>query len=68
MAAVRFSLPAQLMAPIPNLEYWHYIDRPDAFAAIGDSDDPVGRMLGCLRFWFTKDLVRKRRASVFLIT
>lgn len=56
IAAVRFSLPAQLMEPIPNLEYWHYLDRPDAFCAIGDSDDPLGRMLQCLRFWFTKDL------------
>jgi hypothetical protein len=56
MAAVRFSLPAQLMEPIPNLEYWHYLDRPEAFAAIGDSTDDLGRMLGCLRFWFTKDL------------
>jgi hypothetical protein len=56
MAAVRFSLPAQLLEPIPNLEYWHYLDRPEAFAAIGDSDDPTERMLNCLRFWFTKDL------------
>ncbi|GAB7351350.1 hypothetical protein MBLNU459_g2034t1 [Dothideomycetes sp. NU459] len=56
IAAVRFSLPAQLLEPIPNLEYWHYLDRPEAFAAIGDSDDAVGRMLGALRFWFTKDL------------
>ncbi|OQN98899.1 hypothetical protein B0A48_15245 [Cryoendolithus antarcticus] len=56
MAAVRFSLPAQLMEPIPNLEYWHYLDRPDTFAAIGDSKDDLGRMLACLRFWFTKDL------------
>lgn len=56
MAAVRFSLPAQLMEPIPNLEYWHYLDRPETFAAIGDSEDALGRMLGCLRFWFTKDL------------
>jgi len=56
MAAVRFSLPAQLMEPIPNLEYWHYLDRPETFVAIGDSEDPLGRMLGCLRFWFTKDL------------
>lgn len=56
MAAVRFSLPAQLMEPIPNLEYWHYLDRPDAFVSIGDSEDPMGRMLQCLRFWFTKDL------------
>ena len=26
--------------------------------SIGDSDDDLGRMLGTLRFWFTKDLVR----------
>jgi hypothetical protein len=25
--------------------------------SIGDSDDDLGRMLACLRFWFTKDLV-----------
>jgi hypothetical protein len=25
--------------------------------SIGDSEDDLGRMLGCLRFWFTKDLV-----------
>ncbi|KAF2760772.1 hypothetical protein EJ05DRAFT_461345 [Pseudovirgaria hyperparasitica] len=56
ISAVRFSLPAQLMEPIPNLEYWNYMDRPEAFASIGDSEDPLGRMLGCLRFWFTKDL------------
>lgn len=56
IAAVRFSLPAQLLEPIPNLEYWHYIDRPETFVAIGDSEDELGRMLGCLRFWFTKDL------------
>ncbi|KAI5293560.1 hypothetical protein KEM55_007043 [Ascosphaera atra] len=57
MAAVRFSLPAQLMEPIPNLEYWHYLDRPETFASIGKSDDELGRMLEVLRFWFTKDLV-----------
>ncbi|KAK5114707.1 hypothetical protein LTR62_002281 [Meristemomyces frigidus] len=56
IAAVRFSLPAQLLEPIPNLEYWHYLDRPETFVAIGDSEDALGRMLGCLRFWFTKDL------------
>lgn len=56
IAAVRFSLPAQLMEPIPNLEYWHYLDRPETFASIGDSDDDLERMLGALRFWFTKDL------------
>jgi len=56
LASVRFSLPAQLLEPRPNLEYWHYLDRPDTFISIGDSDDDLGRMLGCLRFWFTKDL------------
>jgi oxysterol-binding protein-related protein 9/10/11 len=56
IAAVRFSLPAQLLEPIPNLEYWGYLDRPETFIAIGDSEDELGRMLGCLRFWFTKDL------------
>ncbi|KAI8939585.1 hypothetical protein NX059_003349 [Plenodomus lindquistii] len=56
LAAVRFSLPAQLLEPRPNLEYWHYLDRPDTFISIGDSDEELGRMLGCLRFWFTKDL------------
>lgn len=25
--------------------------------SIGDSDEALGRMLGTLRFWFTKDLV-----------
>jgi len=56
LAAVRFSLPAQLLEPRPNLEYWHYLDRPDTFISIGDSDEDLGRMLGTLRFWFTKDL------------
>lgn len=39
-----------------HAEYWHYLDRPDIFASIGDSDDELGRLLACLRFWFTKDL------------
>ncbi|KAF2085434.1 hypothetical protein K490DRAFT_46863 [Saccharata proteae CBS 121410] len=56
IAAVRFSLPAQLLEPTPNLEYWNYLDRPETFISIGDSEDPLGRMLGTLRFWFTKDL------------
>ncbi|KAK7521620.1 oxysterol-binding protein-like protein [Phyllosticta citriasiana] len=56
IASVRFSLPAQLLEPTPNLEYWNYLDRPETFISIGDSEDPLGRMLGTLRFWFTKDL------------
>lgn len=56
IASVRFSLPAQLLEPTPNLEYWNYLDRPETFASIGTSDDELGRMLEVLRFWFTKDL------------
>lgn len=56
MASVKFSLPAQLLEPIPNLEYWNYLDRPETFTAIGDSDEPLDRMLEVLRFWCTKDL------------
>ncbi|KAF5383276.1 hypothetical protein D9615_005046 [Tricholomella constricta] len=56
IAAMRLSLPASLLEPIPNLEYWHYLDRPDIFAAINDSNDPFERMLAVLRFAFTKDL------------
>jgi hypothetical protein len=38
----RLSLPASLMEPIPNLEYWHYLDRPDIFAALScDSSNNV---------------------------
>jgi oxysterol-binding protein-related protein 9/10/11 len=60
---------------IATSEYWHYLDRPETFVrfvlptqniahclilrSIGKSDDEVGRMLEVLRFWFTKDLVRR---------
>ncbi|OAL71671.1 hypothetical protein A7D00_3700 [Trichophyton violaceum] len=41
IASVRFSLPAQLLEPIPNLaEYWNYLDRPESFAR------KVGRRAG----------------------
>ena len=33
IATVRFSLPSQLLEPVPNLEYWNYLDRPEAFAS-----------------------------------
>jgi len=56
IASVRFSLPAQLLEPTPNLEYWNYLDQPNTFIAIGDSEEPLDRMLEVLRFWFTKDL------------
>ncbi len=56
IANVRFSLPAQLLEPISNLDYWNYLDRPDAFVSIGQQNDALLRMLEVLRFWFTKDL------------
>ncbi|KAH7322873.1 hypothetical protein B0I35DRAFT_189521 [Stachybotrys elegans] len=56
LAAVRFSLPSQLLEPTPNLEYWNYLDAPNAFVAIGSSDEPLDRMLEVIRFWLTKDL------------
>ncbi|KAJ7636907.1 hypothetical protein FB45DRAFT_907678 [Roridomyces roridus] len=56
IAAMRLSLPASLLEPLPNLEYWQYLDRPDMFAAINDSEDPFERMLAVLRWCFTKDL------------
>lgn len=56
IAAMRLSLPASLLEPLPNLEYWHYLDRPDLFAAINDSSDPFERILAVVRFIFTKDL------------
>ena len=56
LAAVRFSLPSQLLEPTPNLEYWTYIDAPNAFVALGTADQPLDRMLEVVRFWLTKDL------------
>ncbi|KAK7684905.1 hypothetical protein QCA50_011738 [Cerrena zonata] len=56
IASMRLSLPASLLEPIPNLEYWHYLDRPDLLVAINDSDDPFERMLAVVRFTFSKDL------------
>ncbi|KAL7419055.1 hypothetical protein Q5752_005891 [Cryptotrichosporon argae] len=56
VASLRLSLPASLLEPIPNLEYWQYADRADIFAAIGDSPDEFERMLSVLRFSFSKEL------------
>ncbi|KAH9988807.1 hypothetical protein BJV74DRAFT_885305 [Russula compacta] len=56
LAAMRLSLPASLLEPIPNLEYWHYLDRPDLFVTINDHEDPLERMLAVLRFAFSKDI------------
>jgi len=55
MGAMRLSLPAHLITPVGNLEYWCYLDRPDFFAAINDSDDDLERMLAVLRWTLTKD-------------
>jgi len=52
---MRLSLPAHLITPVGNLEYWCYLDRPDFFAAINDSDDDLERMLAVLRWTLTKD-------------
>lgn len=56
VANLRLSLPASLLEPIPNLEYWQYGDRADFFAAMGESEDPFERMLSVLRFTFSKEL------------
>ncbi|SJX63197.1 related to OSH6-member of an oxysterol-binding protein family [Sporisorium reilianum f. sp. reilianum] len=56
IAAIRLSLPANLLEPVPNLEYWNYLDRGDYFTLVADLDDPLDRMLAVLRFTFTKEL------------
>ncbi|KAI0318793.1 hypothetical protein OF83DRAFT_1114044 [Amylostereum chailletii] len=56
IASMRLSLPASLLEPVPNLEYWHYLDRPDLFAAINDSSESFERMLATIRFTLSKDL------------
>lgn len=56
IAAIRISLPANLLEPVPNLEYWNYLDRGDLFTLVADLDDPLDRMLAVLRFTFTKEL------------
>ncbi|CAO1628450.1 unnamed protein product [Sympodiomycopsis kandeliae] len=56
MAAIRLSLPANLLEPIPNLEYWNYLDRADLFTSIGELNNPLDRFLQVLRFTFTKEL------------
>jgi hypothetical protein len=52
---MRVSLPAQLLDPISNLEFWTYLDCPELFSIIPDADEPVDRMLNVVRFWFSKD-------------
>ncbi|KAJ3218454.1 hypothetical protein HDU67_005550 [Dinochytrium kinnereticum] len=55
IASVRMSLPANLMEPMSNLEFWNYNDRPDLFATMGDPEDPVERMLRVVRWFLSKD-------------
>ena len=52
---LRISLPASLLDPISNLEYWNYMDRPDLFVTIPDSDDSLDRMLNVIKWWFSKE-------------
>ncbi|CAF9911145.1 MAG: hypothetical protein GOMPHAMPRED_007322 [Gomphillus americanus] len=47
IAAVRFSLPTQLLEPLPNLEYWNYLDRPETFKYVkGKPCKPYNSVLG----------------------
>lgn len=50
LSGLRVSLPAQLMEPVGNLEVWNYVDRPDFFAAMGESEDALERMLSVVRW------------------
>lgn len=54
--SLRISLPASLLAPVGNLEYWNYMDRPDYFAVISDPESSLDRMVNVVRWWFSKDL------------
>ncbi|KAJ3395757.1 hypothetical protein CcCBS67573_g07667 [Chytriomyces confervae] len=55
VSSVRMSLPANLMEPRSNLEFWNYNDRPDYFISLSDSLDPAERMLHVLRWFLCKD-------------
>ncbi|KAJ3022596.1 hypothetical protein HKX48_005782 [Thoreauomyces humboldtii] len=52
---MRLSLPASLLEPESNLEFWNYLDRPDYFVSIPDGDTPLERMLRVIRWWYSKD-------------
>ncbi|KAJ2173905.1 hypothetical protein IWW41_001687 [Coemansia sp. RSA 2522] len=51
---MHLSLPSQLLDPIPNLEYWNYMESPEHFIAITESDDEIERMVAVLAWWFSK--------------
>ncbi|KAJ3411698.1 hypothetical protein HDV05_001808 [Chytridiales sp. JEL 0842] len=55
IASVRMSLPANLLTPESNLQFWNYNDRPDLFACISEPEDPTERMLRVLRWFLAKD-------------
>ncbi|KAE8228299.1 hypothetical protein CF326_g6773 [Tilletia indica] len=63
MAAVRLSLPANLLEPVGNLEYWTYLDRADLLTCLPELQDPLDRMLAAVRFSMTKEF-RYVRGSV----
>lgn len=55
LANLRLSLPANLLEPMSNLDWWHYVDRPDLFAAIGDREiDDLTRFIAIIRWILTK--------------
>ncbi|CAD6887574.1 unnamed protein product [Tilletia laevis] len=55
MAAVRLSLPANLLEPVGNLEYWTYLDRADLLTCLPELQDPLDRILAVVRFSMTKE-------------
>ncbi|ORY32450.1 hypothetical protein BCR33DRAFT_759288 [Rhizoclosmatium globosum] len=61
LSGLRLSLPANLMEPRSNLEFWNYNDRPDYFASMGDPENDVERMLHVLRWFLCKDTKWKSR-------
>ncbi|KAL9936665.1 hypothetical protein V8E36_004733 [Tilletia maclaganii] len=63
MAAVRLSLPANLLEPVGNLEYWTYLDRADLLTCLPELQDPLDRILAAVRFSMTKEF-RYVRGSV----
>lgn len=55
IASVRMSLPANLLEPQSNLEFWNYNDRPDFLASISDGEDEVERMIRVVKWFLAKD-------------
>ncbi|KAJ3355712.1 HEAT repeat-containing protein 2 [Entophlyctis luteolus] len=55
ISSMRLSLPANLLEPHSNLEFWNYNDRPDFFISMAEPADPVERMLHVLRWFLCKD-------------